>query len=315
MRGRADSILAACPRRSFRRDWRSRKARRTPRPTATSTTAPPAARRRPRHVFLRGNSLPGALGRARALRHPRDRLRLRPQLPRHLAGLAARPGSAARACTTSRSRSIRSPCRTSGRFTTGIREFDREAAELHARWPMLVPGGHRAELDDGNVVLTLFFADIKVARDLRLAADAFYLDGFAPAKNPDMWSPQLMRALSRLAAPGATAATWSVAAAVRHCAGGDRIRRREARRVRPQEGNARRAQLRRKRATGPPRETKGSRGRRGRRRRRGMRAPVRARLGGRALRAARRAGAGGLGQPRRRVPSDRHARTTACSRG
>jgi tRNA 5-methylaminomethyl-2-thiouridine biosynthesis bifunctional protein len=65
------------------------------------------------------------------------------------------------------------------------------------------------------VVLTLFFADIKAVRELRLAADAFYLDGFAPAKNPDMWSHALMRALSRLAAPGATAATWSVAAEVR----------------------------------------------------------------------------------------------------
>src|SRR5687767_14562929 len=94
-------------------------------------------------------------------------------------------------------------------------EFEKEAAELHAHWPMLVPGGHRAELEHGQVVLTLFFSDIKVARDLRLAADAFYLDGFAPAKNAEMWSPQLMRSLSRLAAPGATAATWSVAAPVR----------------------------------------------------------------------------------------------------
>ena len=94
-------------------------------------------------------------------------------------------------------------------------DLEREAAELHSVWPVLVPGGHRAELDGGSVVLTLFFADIKVARDLRLAADAFYLDGFAPAKNPDMWSPQLLRSLSRLAAPGATAATWSVASSVR----------------------------------------------------------------------------------------------------
>jgi len=94
-------------------------------------------------------------------------------------------------------------------------ELADEAAELHARWPMLVPGGHRLEFDGGKVVLTLFFSDIKVARDLRLKADAIYLDGFAPAKNPDMWSPQLMRALSRLAAPGATAATWSVASSVR----------------------------------------------------------------------------------------------------
>ncbi len=90
-----------------------------------------------------------------------------------------------------------------------------ESAELEANWPMLVPGAHRIELDGGKVVLSLFFGDIKIARDLRLAADAFYLDGFAPAKNPDMWSHALMRALSRLAAPGATAATWSVASDVR----------------------------------------------------------------------------------------------------
>src|SRR5262245_47017022 len=41
-----------------------------------------------------------------------------------------------------------------------------EAAQLHAIWPMLVSGGHRAEL--GSVVLTLFFSDIKILRELRL---------------------------------------------------------------------------------------------------------------------------------------------------
>src|SRR5437867_4280000 len=94
-------------------------------------------------------------------------------------------------------------------------EIGEEAAELHAQWPVLVPGGHRLVFEGGAVVVTLFFADIKVLRDLRLAADAIYLDGFAPAKNPEMWSHQTLRAVSRLAAPGATAATWSVAASVR----------------------------------------------------------------------------------------------------
>jgi len=92
-------------------------------------------------------------------------------------------------------------------------EFGELCAELHSKWPPLVPGGHRAELS-GGVVLTLFFSDVAIARDLRLKADAFYLDGFTPAKNPDMWSPALMRSLSRLAAPGATAATWSAAVPV-----------------------------------------------------------------------------------------------------
>lgn len=94
-------------------------------------------------------------------------------------------------------------------------ELQEEAAALHARWPVLVPGGHRLAFEGEAVVLTLFFADIQVARELRLAADAIFLDGFAPARNPDMWSAQTMRALARLAAPGATAATWSVAAEVR----------------------------------------------------------------------------------------------------
>jgi len=88
-----------------------------------------------------------------------------------------------------------------------------EAAALHAAWPVLVSGGHRLEF--GDVVLTLFFADIAILRDLRLAADAVYLDGFAPAKNPEMWTHQVMRAVSRLAAHDATVATWSVAGVVR----------------------------------------------------------------------------------------------------
>jgi tRNA 5-methylaminomethyl-2-thiouridine biosynthesis bifunctional protein len=92
-------------------------------------------------------------------------------------------------------------------------ELKAEAAELHAQWPPLVSGAHRLEF--GNVVLTLFFADIAVLRDLRLAADAIYLDGFAPSKNPEMWSHAVMRALSRVSAKDATLATWSVAAGVR----------------------------------------------------------------------------------------------------
>jgi tRNA 5-methylaminomethyl-2-thiouridine biosynthesis bifunctional protein len=94
-------------------------------------------------------------------------------------------------------------------------ELSDEAAALHSQWPVLVPGMHRLEFDSGNVVLTLCFAGIERLRSLRLAADAIYLDGFAPAKNPEMWSPQSLRAVSRLAAAGATAATWSVAAGVR----------------------------------------------------------------------------------------------------
>ena len=100
-------------------------------------------------------------------------------------------------------------------FHSSYPDLQDEAAALHARWPLLVPGAQRLELDGGRVVLTLHFADIQVLRDLRLAADAVYLDGFSPGRNPDMWSAQLMRSVSRLCAAEATVATWSVAAPVR----------------------------------------------------------------------------------------------------
>jgi tRNA 5-methylaminomethyl-2-thiouridine biosynthesis bifunctional protein len=92
-------------------------------------------------------------------------------------------------------------------------ELAREAAELHAAWPPLVSGVHRLEF--AGAVLTLFFEDIAVLRELDVGADAIYLDGFSPARNPEMWTHQTMRSLSRLAARGATVATWSVAASVR----------------------------------------------------------------------------------------------------
>lgn len=101
-------------------------------------------------------------------------------------------------------------------LTERFSEIKEKGKQLAAQWPMLVPGMHRLEFDGGNVVLTLFFGDIAEGLpQLSLAADAFYLDGFAPAKNPQMWEPRLLRHLGRLAAPGATLATWSVAAPVR----------------------------------------------------------------------------------------------------
>ena len=90
------------------------------------------------------------------------------------------------------------------------------AAELRAQWPALAPGLHRLNLDDGRVTLTLHFGD--AAEGLALIdarADALYLDGFAPAKNPALWSERIFHLLANLAAPGATLATWSVAGEVR----------------------------------------------------------------------------------------------------
>lgn len=98
----------------------------------------------------------------------------------------------------------------------GLAQLAPLAAQLQARWPLLVPGVHRLSFDDERVILTLAFGDVAhVLPQLRLAADALYLDGFAPPRNAQMWSPELLRGLARRCAPRATAATWSVAAPVR----------------------------------------------------------------------------------------------------
>jgi tRNA U34 5-methylaminomethyl-2-thiouridine-forming methyltransferase MnmC len=46
-------------------------------------------------------------------------------------------------------------------------------------------------------------------------ADAWFLDGFAPARNPELWEPGLLGAVARRTAPGGTCATYSAAGAVR----------------------------------------------------------------------------------------------------
>lgn len=89
---------------------------------------------------------------------------------------------------------------------------------LIAHWPPALPGLHRIEFPDrlGTVRLLLAFGDAATTlRRLVLAADVIYLDGFAPSRNPDAWSDQVLRGLARLSRPGTTLASYSCAAPVR----------------------------------------------------------------------------------------------------
>ncbi len=87
---------------------------------------------------------------------------------------------------------------------------------LGTNWPVLTPGFHRRHFDNGSVILTLLLGDANetLAR-LACRADAIFLDGFSPTRNPDMWSERVIRSLGRVSAPGTTVATWSVSSTVR----------------------------------------------------------------------------------------------------
>ena len=90
------------------------------------------------------------------------------------------------------------------------------AREMLRQWPPLVPGAHRLDFDRDGLSLTLFLGDAgELLPLLPHQVDALYLDGFAPARNPDLWSPALLRALTGLCRHRATLATWSVAGQVR----------------------------------------------------------------------------------------------------
>ena len=90
------------------------------------------------------------------------------------------------------------------------------SSELLAAWPLALPGFHRVHLARGRITLTLLLGDAAtLLPQLQARADAIYLDGFAPEKNPEMWAPAIAKELARLAVPGATFATWTVAGAVR----------------------------------------------------------------------------------------------------
>ncbi len=88
--------------------------------------------------------------------------------------------------------------------------------QLIAAWPPLTPNLHNLCFEGGRLQLLLCLGDATtLGRQLVARVDAFYLDGFAPARNHAMWSPALFKSLAKLAAPDATAATWSAARMVR----------------------------------------------------------------------------------------------------
>jgi len=84
------------------------------------------------------------------------------------------------------------------------------------RWPGRARGFHR--LDWPELRITLDLAVMDVAEALGAwdgLADAWFLDGFAPSLNPDMWRQEVLDLVARRSAPWARAATFTVAGAVR----------------------------------------------------------------------------------------------------
>ena len=97
-------------------------------------------------------------------------------------------------------------------------QFSRLAQHLQQHWLNPIQGCYRFHFDE--TTLDLWFGDIaenlpQLGDYMNGKIDAWFLDGFAPSKNPDMWNEQLYQQMFRFTKLQGTFATFTAASAVR----------------------------------------------------------------------------------------------------
>ena len=113
--------------------------------------------------------------------------------------------------------------------------FAELSGELISQYPELTPGIHLLSLANGRIQLYLMLGeanqmlkeiaespDPALANHQKKAVDAWFLDGFAPTKNPDIWCDKIFSTLASLSCNKTTFATFTAASQVRKgltCAG------------------------------------------------------------------------------------------------
>lgn len=107
---------------------------------------------------------------------------------------------------------------TPGQLTAAhdtFREFADLSARLRNTYPPRARGHHLVPLADDVTLHLLFGEASEMLPGLEARVDAWLLDGFAPAKNPAMWTRDVVRDVARCSASGARLATFTVAGEVR----------------------------------------------------------------------------------------------------
>ena len=90
------------------------------------------------------------------------------------------------------------------------------AERLLARWPVRACGPQRLWFPEDGFALTLWTGEAaRLLAGMRGQFDAWFWDGFAPARNATMWGEGIAREIARLSKPGARLASFTVAGGVR----------------------------------------------------------------------------------------------------
>lgn len=91
---------------------------------------------------------------------------------------------------------------------------------LYRQYPIRSKGLFRILFPEFNATLTLCFDDaLRALRNFSGHMNCWYLDGFAPSRNTDLWSDKLIDEIAQHSVPGATLATFSSAGSVRRALG------------------------------------------------------------------------------------------------
>ncbi|WP_287133225.1 bifunctional tRNA (5-methylaminomethyl-2-thiouridine)(34)-methyltransferase MnmD/FAD-dependent 5-carboxymethylaminomethyl-2-thiouridine(34) oxidoreductase MnmC [Alteromonas sp.] len=95
-----------------------------------------------------------------------------------------------------------------------------EAQALASLYPMGLEGCHRLHFDNHSTTLDLWIGDVHELlpqwhSPVNGLIDAWFLDGFAPSKNPDMWTDALFSQMARLSKTGTTFGTFTAAGVVK----------------------------------------------------------------------------------------------------
>ncbi len=115
------------------------------------------------------------------------------------------------------------------RALTRFPQIDAEREALVSLWPDQPKGTIVLDLDAQTRLTVVCGSALEGISAQDTVFDAWYLDGFAPARNPDMWSPELMQLLHAKTSPGGSFATYAAAGFVRRnlIAAGFQVERRK----------------------------------------------------------------------------------------
>eukprot|EP00913_Durusdinium_trenchii_P008153 g7650.t1 len=94
-------------------------------------------------------------------------------------------------------------------------EITAERTALVSAWPDKPAGRVTIAADDQTELTVVCGPALEGVTTADACFDAWFLDGFAPSRNPDMWSAELMGALFQTTRPGGTFATYAAAGFVR----------------------------------------------------------------------------------------------------